>query len=88
MIHSGQLVMVSIDGKVLDKAQADFLREQHIRAVCLFRHELGSDPANPVITERSFTENPREGTRPAIATTLLGQTPALSSAMKSYMSPR
>jgi len=35
--------MVNIHGTVLDAAQAAFLREQHIRAVCLFRGNLGSE---------------------------------------------
>jgi len=39
----GQLVMVNIEGTSLDRAQADFLREHHIRAVCLFRGNLGSE---------------------------------------------
>ena len=41
--HPGQLVMVSIEGKVLDEKQADFLRTNHIRAVCLFRGNLGTE---------------------------------------------
>lgn len=41
--HPGRLVMVNIDGTSLDTATADFLREQHIRAVCLFRWNLGSE---------------------------------------------
>ena len=41
--HPGQLVMVSIEGKVLDADQAAFLREHHIRAVCLFRGNLGTE---------------------------------------------
>ncbi|HKW84251.1 MAG TPA: beta-N-acetylhexosaminidase [Burkholderiaceae bacterium] len=40
---SGRLVMVNIQGKSLDAAQAAFLREHHIRAVCLFRGNLGSE---------------------------------------------
>ena len=35
--------MVNIPGTALDAAQADFLREHHIRAVCLFRGNLGSE---------------------------------------------
>jgi len=35
--------MVNIQGTSLDAAQAAFLREQHIRAVCLFRGNLGSE---------------------------------------------
>jgi beta-N-acetylhexosaminidase len=41
--HPGQLVMVDITGTSLDGAQAAFLRAQHIRAVCLFRKNLGSE---------------------------------------------
>lgn len=41
--RSGRLVMVNIDGTSLDAAQAAFLREHHIRAVCLFRGNLGSE---------------------------------------------
>ena len=43
MIHPGQLVMVNIQGTALDAAQAAFLREHQIRAVCLFRGNLGSE---------------------------------------------
>ncbi|MBV8380672.1 MAG: beta-N-acetylhexosaminidase, partial [Paucibacter sp.] len=39
----GHLVMVDIPGKQLDAATADFLREHQIRAVCLFRKNLGSE---------------------------------------------
>jgi beta-N-acetylhexosaminidase len=41
--HPGQLVMVNIEGTSLDRRQADFLREHHVRAVCLFRGNLGSE---------------------------------------------
>lgn len=41
--HSGQLVMVNIAGTVLDAEQARFLRTHRIRAVCLFRANLGSE---------------------------------------------
>jgi len=41
--RSGRLVMVNIQGTSLDAAQAAFLREHHIRAVCLFRGNLGSE---------------------------------------------
>ena len=41
--HAGALVMVGIRGKVLDAAQADFLRWNRIRAVVLFRSNLGSE---------------------------------------------
>ncbi|HKX42595.1 MAG TPA: beta-N-acetylhexosaminidase [Burkholderiaceae bacterium] len=43
VVHPGRLVMVNIEGTTLGAAQATFLREQHIRAVCLFRHNLGSE---------------------------------------------
>ena len=42
-IHPGRLVMVNIAGTSLDAAQAAFLREHRLRAVCLFRHNLGSE---------------------------------------------
>ena len=42
-IRSGRLVMVNIQGTALDAAQAAFLREHHIRAVCLFRGNLGGE---------------------------------------------
>ncbi len=41
--HPGQLVMVDIEGRSLDAKQAAFLRDKHIRAVCLFRGNLGSE---------------------------------------------
>jgi beta-N-acetylhexosaminidase len=40
----GALVMVNIQGRVLDTEQADFLSRHRIRAVCLFRSNLGSEP--------------------------------------------
>ncbi len=43
MTFPGQLVMVSIEGKVLGAQQAAFLRDNHIRAVCLFRGNLGTE---------------------------------------------
>lgn len=45
IFHPGQLVMVDIPGKSLDGATADRLRRQHIRAVCLFRKNLGTESA-------------------------------------------
>ena len=39
----GQLVMVDIPGTSLDAETADFLRSNSIRAVCLFRKNLGSE---------------------------------------------
>jgi beta-N-acetylhexosaminidase len=41
--HPGQLVMVGIRGKALDDAQAAFLRRHHLRAVVLFRDNLGTE---------------------------------------------
>lgn len=41
--HPGRLVMVDIQGKSLDAATAAFLRDNQIRAVCLFRKNLGSE---------------------------------------------
>jgi beta-N-acetylhexosaminidase len=35
--------MVDIRGRSLDTATADFLREHQVRAVCLFRHNLGTE---------------------------------------------
>jgi beta-N-acetylhexosaminidase len=42
-LHPGRLVMVDIAGKRLDDEQARFLAEHRIRAVCLFRWNLGSE---------------------------------------------
>jgi len=42
-VHPGRLVMVDIEGTRLDAATAAFLRQQRIRAVCLFRKNLGSE---------------------------------------------
>ena len=39
----GALVMVNIEGRALDAAQADFLSRHRIRAVCLFRANLGTE---------------------------------------------
>ena len=39
----GRLLMVDIEGQSLDAATAAFLREHHIRAVCLFRKNLGTE---------------------------------------------
>ncbi|MEJ5999546.1 beta-N-acetylhexosaminidase [Paucibacter soli] len=41
--HPGHLVMVDIQGKRLDAETAAFLRQHQIRAVCLFRKNLGSE---------------------------------------------
>ncbi|MFZ5550158.1 MAG: beta-N-acetylhexosaminidase [Pseudomonadota bacterium] len=43
-LHPGHLVMVDIEGTALSTDTAAFLREHHIRAVCLFRKNLGSEP--------------------------------------------
>ncbi|RZT91901.1 beta-N-acetylhexosaminidase [Rivibacter subsaxonicus] len=42
-IRPGHLVMVDMDGTSLAAATADFIREHDIRAVCLFRKNLGSE---------------------------------------------
>lgn len=42
VLHPGQLVMVDIDGTSLDAETAQFLRDHHVRAVCLFRKNLGT----------------------------------------------
>lgn len=42
-VHPGQLVMVDIPGKSLDAETAAFLRERKIRAICLFRKNLGTE---------------------------------------------
>jgi beta-N-acetylhexosaminidase len=42
-LHPGHLVMVDIEGKALSTETAAFLREHHIRAVCLFRKNLGAE---------------------------------------------
>ena len=42
-VHPGELVMVGIRGRTLDDAQARFLRERRIRAVVLFRDNLGDE---------------------------------------------
>jgi beta-N-acetylhexosaminidase len=41
--HPGHLVMVDIPGKTLTPEVASFLRRHHIRAVCLFRKNLGTE---------------------------------------------
>ena len=43
VFHPGQLVMVDIQGKTLDAATAAFLRHNQVRAVCLFRKNLGTE---------------------------------------------
>ncbi|HJV71382.1 beta-N-acetylhexosaminidase [Ideonella sp.] len=42
-LHPGHLVMVDIEGKALSSVTAAFLRDNHIRAVCLFRKNLGTE---------------------------------------------
>ncbi len=42
-VHPGELVMVDIEGTALDEAEADFLRRHHIRAVVLFRKNIGGE---------------------------------------------
>ncbi|HEU0202596.1 MAG TPA: glycoside hydrolase family 3 N-terminal domain-containing protein, partial [Burkholderiaceae bacterium] len=41
--YPGQLVMVDIEGRALDADTAEFLRAHHVRAVCLFRKNLGTE---------------------------------------------
>jgi beta-N-acetylhexosaminidase len=41
--HPGHLVMVDIPGTSLDAVTAAFLRRHHVRAVCLFRRNLGTE---------------------------------------------
>lgn len=43
LVHPGRLVMVDIPGTHLDADTAEFLRQHHVRAVCLFRKNLGSE---------------------------------------------
>ena len=42
-VASGRLLMVDIEGRTLDAETADFLRANRVRAVCLFRKNLGSE---------------------------------------------
>ena len=42
-LSAGRLLMVDIEGQVLDADTADFLRSNDIRAVCLFRKNLGTE---------------------------------------------
>jgi beta-N-acetylhexosaminidase len=41
--HPGHLVMVDIPGTSLDATTAEFLRRHQVRAVCLFRRNLGTE---------------------------------------------
>lgn len=50
MTRSGQLMMVDIEGRHLDGATADFLQRHAIRAVCLFRKNLGSEAQIQALT--------------------------------------
>jgi beta-N-acetylhexosaminidase len=43
MLSPGTLLMVNIQGRALDAEQADFLAQHRIRAVCLFRANLGTE---------------------------------------------
>src|SRR5437763_10812917 len=81
--HPGRLVMVGIRGKTLDPAQAAFLRDHHIRAVVLFRDNLGTEE-----DVRALTAGLREAMGPTaligidqeggavVRTTFLPQPPA------------
>jgi len=42
VFHPGHLVMVDIPGISLDATTAEFIRRHHVRAVCLFRRNLGT----------------------------------------------
>ena len=42
VLHPGQLVMVDMEGISLDAETAQFLRDHQVRAVCLFRKNLGT----------------------------------------------
>jgi beta-N-acetylhexosaminidase len=48
--HPGELVMVGIRGSTLDADQAAFLRRNRIRAVVLFRHNLGDEESVRALT--------------------------------------
>lgn len=41
--HPGRLVMIDIPGKTLDADTAAFIRQHQMRAVCLFRKNLGTE---------------------------------------------
>ncbi len=83
MIEAGELVMVDIEGKVLDDEQANFLRERRIRAVCLFRKNLGSEKEvrqltrklRAVLGERALIAIDQEGGS-VVRATFLPQPPA------------
>ncbi len=42
VLHPGRLVMVDMEGTSLDAETAQFLRDHQVRAVCLFRKNLGT----------------------------------------------
>lgn len=42
VLHPGQLVMVDMEGIALDAETAQFLRDHQVRAICLFRKNLGT----------------------------------------------
>ena len=52
--HPGHLVMVDIPGIALDAGTAEFLRRHRVRAVCLFRRNLGTE-----VEVRQLTANLR-----------------------------
>lgn len=41
--RAGHVVMVDMEGTALDTATADFLRQHQVRAICLFRKNLGAE---------------------------------------------
>jgi beta-N-acetylhexosaminidase len=41
--RAGHVVMVDMEGTALDAATADFLRQHQVRAICLFRKNLGTE---------------------------------------------
>jgi beta-N-acetylhexosaminidase len=81
--HPGELVMGNIQGTSLDKAQADFLREHRIRALCLFRPNLGTESEvrrltadlREVMGERALIGLDQEGGS-VVRATFLPQPPA------------
>jgi len=83
MTPAGRLVMVDIGGTALDDAQRAFLRDNRIRAVALFRHNLGSEAQiraltadlRDVLGERALLGVDQEGGA-VIRATCLPQAPA------------
>lgn len=51
-LAAGQLVMVDIVGKTLTDETADFLRLHRIRAVCLFRSNIGTEAEFQLLTSQ------------------------------------